>query len=110
VVLAVLAQNSAVGIDNDCCDHSVRRMRDWEGPTGRVPDGVLVGLVALQDRRDNDDAVFARILGCMSILDNDRQERPTFCRNRVVRPVSADSANCVQGSFSRVQNAKGIAL
>ena len=32
----------------------------------------------------------------------------TSCRNKVVGPVSADSANSHHGCFSRVQNAKGI--
>lgn len=34
----------------------------------------------------------------------------TWIQKRVVSPSSADSANSVQGSLSRVQNAKGIAM
>ena len=35
---------------------------------------------------------------------------PTSCRNTVVGPLSADSANWLHGCFSRVQKAKGIAV
>ena len=34
----------------------------------------------------------------------------TCCKNLVVGPSSADSANSVHGCFSRVQNANGISL
>jgi len=34
---------------------------------------------------------------------------PTSLRNKVVGPVSADSANSHHGNFSLVQNTKGIA-
>lgn len=98
MIFAMFAQNSAISIDDYSC----------------IPNNVSLTFITLQNWWYDDDTIFftqlkwRQIWKAPIICIQETIKKYTFCKNLVVGPVSADSANSHHGCFSRVQKAKGI--